>query len=260
MIKDVTFLNNKNQKISARIYSPADQQSLKRTEFLKSIPGVIFCHGLFSSKKGYKITQIAEDFTKAGFILLTFDFSFCGESEGKLADLSVIQEVEDLRCAVNYFKRCGINEIHLLGSSMGGTVSILFCSENDPVIKSLSVIAAPVKLLELMRTIAGIENIDKLPKNGMTSVHGVMINDKFFLEMKDINMKSSIRKMKKPVLIIHGDNDSTVDISNAQFLFENLSVKKKLTTIKNGNHYLKNDLEVEIIRKEVIDWIQSNRN
>ena len=66
IIENVQFTNDKNQKIAARIYY---KEAITKT-------GVIFCHGLFSGKDGYKITRLAGDIVNAGYTLFTFDFSF----------------------------------------------------------------------------------------------------------------------------------------------------------------------------------------
>jgi len=99
IVEDVNFKNGRGQSLAGRIYR----------EEAASGSGVIFCHGMFSNKDGYKITRMAGDIAAAGFTLLTFDFSFTGESGSAISELSIIQEVDDLECAVEYFRRYGID-------------------------------------------------------------------------------------------------------------------------------------------------------
>jgi len=127
----VAFPNNLGRGLAGKVYrggSPSPR-------------GVIFSHGLFSTKDGYKITNLAERIVGAGFDLLAFDFSFSGESGGNIGDLSIHQEVRDLDAAAGFFRGRGIAELHLMGSSMGGLVSLLFASEGTINIASLTLVA-----------------------------------------------------------------------------------------------------------------------
>jgi hypothetical protein len=93
-VEEITFENNLNKRLSGRIYRPDKPGDT----------GVVFSHGLFSSKDGYKITRLAGDIVSSGHALMAFDFSFSGESGGSISDISVLQEVADLAAAVRFFK------------------------------------------------------------------------------------------------------------------------------------------------------------
>ena len=246
--EDVFFLNKKNTRISGRIYR-AD--SVSET-------GVIFCHGLFSSKDGCKITALAEDIVIAGYTLLTFDFSFTGESGGNLSEMSVLQEVDDLRCAFRFFKEYGIKKIHLIGSSMGGVVTLLFASGRDYNPESLVLLATPIRLKELMHGISGIDDANSLNENGMTLVDGVFLNNFFFKELSEIDMLASVRGIDKPVLIIHGSRDEVVNASDAESLNRELRCDKKLFFIKDGDHSLTRDTDILFLKKTIIKWLNSH--
>jgi pimeloyl-ACP methyl ester carboxylesterase len=246
--ENIHFYNSKNQKIAGRIY---------RGE-TTSDNGVIYSHGLFSSKDGYKITRMASDIVESGFTLLTFDFSFAGESEGELSDISVIQEVDDLVNAVQFFKEYGIGTIHLIGSSMGGTVSLLYTSENQENLSTLTLIATPIDLVKLVQKIIKPQDIDSLPDDGFTDVQGVMIKNKFFKEQNHIDMRSAISRINVPTLIIHGQLDEAVDVDNAILLHASLNSKKKLVIVDDGEHTLTRDSDLKIIRENIIEWVISN--
>jgi uncharacterized protein len=247
MTEDVIFYNNKNQKIAGRIYKPAAQ----------SRGGVIFCHGFFSGKDAYKIVNMADDIVKAGFELLTFDFSFVGESGGDFKEFSILQEVEDLRSAVNYFQTRNIGAINLIGSSMGGTVSLLFASENLEVIKSLTLIATPIKMSELLNKINPALDISSISEDGMTYIEGVPVNNKFFIETSSIDTIKSVRTIRIPTLVIHGKKDAVVDFSNAKLIYELLQTEKKLVSIDDGEHNLTRSTDIRILKENIINWINS---
>src|SRR5882724_10395555 len=66
--------------------------------------GVILCHGMESTKEGTKHKLLGERLCHAGYVVLRFDFSYVGESEGEFADLTFRGEVEDLGGAWDFFR------------------------------------------------------------------------------------------------------------------------------------------------------------
>ncbi|MFH0975184.1 MAG: alpha/beta hydrolase [Spirochaetota bacterium] len=242
----VFFKNNKAQRIVGKIYRQDDL----------SPDGVIFCHGLFSTKDGYKITHLAEDIVNAGYTLLAFDFSFVGESEGNISELSVLQELEDLRYAFLFFRDYGIKKIHLVGSSMGGLVSLIFSSILGDRISSQTLIAAPVLLREIMHQMAQ-KDIDSLPEDGFTVVDGIQINNKFFKEYDKIDIGLLMNHLTVPTLVIHGGKDAVVPVNNASVLMKSIQCKKRLVLIEDGDHNLSRDSDLIILRDNIIEWLKS---
>jgi pimeloyl-ACP methyl ester carboxylesterase len=245
IIEKAFFLNNKSQKIAAKIYKATPA----------SMDGVIFCHGLFSTKDGYKITHLAEDIVSAGFTLLTFDFSFVGESEGNISELSILQEVDDLNSAFFFFQKYGILNTHLIGSSMGALVSLLFASVMGSRLYSQTLIAAPVLLNQITHSMAGV-NISTLPENGQTTVDGIPINNKFFKEAMKIDIEKAISNTTVPTLVIHGGKDEVVPVINAAALIKSISCEKRIVLIQDGDHNLSRDSDLDILRENILEWIK----
>lgn len=244
--ENVYFTNNLDQRISGRLHWKHSAGER---------PGIIFCHGLFSTKDGYKITRLAEPIVESGFTLLTFDFSFMGESGGDISELSVLQEVNDLHSAYGFLRGKNIETMHLAGSSMGGVVSLLYSARRPAGLKSITLIATPVLVENLMVLISGTGDISSLPEKEFTLIDGRRIPNSFFLEASRINMYDILNAIAAPALIIHGEKDAVVPHDNALWLHEKLNVPKKLITIDDGDHNLVNDHEVNIIRDQLIEWI-----
>ncbi len=243
--EDIFFTNNLGRRLAGRIY---------RSESYDDT-GIIFSHGLFSTKDGYKITRIAGDIAATGHRLMAFDFTFAGASGGDIAALSIIQEVEDLAAAVAFFKTRGIQKIHLMGSSMGAAVSILYASRQDPSIESLILIATPVDIQALFTRATGIDDVTLLPPDGMTTVEGIAIKNAFFLEIPGIDMAGALAAIRVPVLAIHGGRDTVVDPVNVALLEDNLSTFTKTVIIDDGDHNLTRDTDIRFLKKTIIAWL-----
>jgi len=240
MIEKTFFIhNNLNQRLSVKLSEPE--------KFNNDI--VIFSHGLFSSKDGYKINRLKNLFLELGILLVLFDFSFSGESEGDIFDISLIQELEDLRSVLFYFKsKYPASKFHFMGSSFGSAISLLLAQEID--CESLVLIASPANLKELILSL----NIKELNGNKI-SIDGVETNKKFLLELKNIDLIKNIDKIDSPVLLLHGEDDAIVPVAHSKKLDANLK-KSKLFIISNGNHNLVKDKEIDIMRKEIKIWLE----
>jgi putative redox protein len=244
IIDNFKFRNQRDVELAGRIYRKNSDQKA----------GVIFSHGLFSSKDGYKITQMAGSILDSGFALMTFDFTFSGESSGKIADISILDEVDDLKCAINFFKSRGFEKIHLMGSSMGAAVTILTASSGQFEIESLILIAAPLSFEKLIPAIKK-DHLNDLDLQGYTSVSGVMVNNRFIREIFAIDMIEAVKKIASPVLLVHGRLDAVVDFGNHDTFIENCTSTCFSLVIEDGDHNLTRDSDIIIISENVKGWL-----
>jgi putative redox protein len=243
-IENFRFPNSHGVELAGRIYRKNEDQKA----------GVIFSHGLFSSKDGYKITRMAESIVESGFALMTFDFTFSGESPGSIKDICILKEVEDLKCAVNLFKSKGIEKIHLMGSSMGAAVTILVSSQGLFNIESLILIAAPLSFEKLIPEIKK-EDAAALDSDGYSLIQGVMVNNRFIREIFEIDMIAAVKKIKVPVFIVHGKRDAVVDFSNLDVFMRNSGSECTPLVIEDGDHNLTRDSDISIISEKVKEWL-----
>jgi len=244
-IDNFTFRNMKGIELSARIYLP-------------DVPcgkGVIFSHGLFSSKDGYKIKKMAEGIVNCGYTLMTFDFTFSGESPGNIADISVMDEVNDLFSAIKIFREKGISKLHLMGSSMGAAVSVIAASESDVKFESLILIATPLDLLGIIPDITP-EKADLLEPSGYTSVQGIKLKNSFFKEIRNINMPEAVRRIKSPVILFHGGTDEVVKFSNHELFMENIKTEASAYVIPDGDHNLTRESDIDFMMRKISEWLR----
>jgi len=244
LIENFKFFNPHGVELAGRIYKKNDDQK----------SGVIFSHGLFSSKDGYKITRMAESIVESGFALMTFDFTFSGESSGNMKDISLLKEVEDLKCAVNFFKSRGMNKIHLMGSSMGAAVTILVSSLGIFDIESLILIAAPLSFAKLIPEIKK-DDVGTLDRDGYTSISGVLVNNRFIKEIFETDMVAAVKKIKVPSLNVHGKKDAVVDFSNLDTFMKNSGSECTPLVIEDGDHNLTRDSDISIISERIKEWL-----
>ena len=181
------------------------------------LPTVICCHGFGSSYKLCKATM-GMCFAMSGLQVYCFDFyggSTYSRSGGAMTEMSIFTERSDLSAVIEALKQLphvDKDNLFLLGESQGGCVAGItapgcadalkamilyypaFCIPDDARKRHLSVDAIPERFKVFDKTVGKIYSENLL----------------------NFDVYTEILPFDKPVLIIHGDNDSVVDVSYGQ--------------------------------------------
>ena len=221
-------------------------------EIDEKLPLVIFVHGY----KGYKDwgawNLMAEKFAEAGFFFVKFNFSHNGttvEDPENFANLEAFgnnnysKELSDLGCVIDYFiKDSKVDEqkVVLIGHSRGGGISIIKTCE-DERINGLITLAS----VDTLERFPAEENFEKWKENGVYYVENGRTKQQmphyfqFFEDFKNnehrFDVERSMEMAKAHVLIIHGTNDESVNVKNAEHLHI-LNPNSELDFIENANH------------------------
>lgn len=218
----------------------------------EKLPLVIFVHGY----KGYKDwgawNLMAKKFAEAGFFFVKFNFSHNGttvEDPHNFADLEAFgnnnysKELSDLGVVIDYFVKNGKvddQKIVLIGHSRGGGISIIKTYEDERI--------------NGLITLASVDTLDRFPKNdafekwkeagvyyvtnGRTKQempHYYQFYEDFEKDEHRFDVERATEMAKAHVLIIHGTNDESVSVRNAEHLHI-LNPNSELYLIENANH------------------------
>lgn len=114
-INRITLTSQDGTELKALVYDPSKKAD--------SRPGIVVAHG-FCGNKQY-MQPISIELVKRGFTVISIDFRGHGSSEGYLpANRRGSELDEDMIAAVEYLESLGIQQIGLVGHSMGGFTSI----------------------------------------------------------------------------------------------------------------------------------------
>ena len=191
-----------------------------------STPCVIVSHGLFSSKDSDKFVAIAEYFSERGIAVIRYDHHGCGESDGDIGDTTVTARIGDLEAifdvAVNHPLLA--NRIGLLGSSMGGFISI-FKGAADSGVKALVLWATPSHMGE------GREEIEEDARR-----EGVpLLKEAFYTDWRRYDARQAMQQVDH-CLILHGDTDEFVPVAQAEELYSLARHPKHVEIFRGGDH------------------------
>lgn len=245
--KRITFFNPRGQRLAGILHHPASQPDI----------AVILCHGMESSKESEKIVTLSRQLADRGILALRFDFAGSGESEGKFEEITYSGEVEDLRAAYDFVLHYKPKKIGVLGSSMGGTVALLFAAEEKNV-AALVTIAAPVHPERFSERLSTPEETEQWRAQGFTQYHGRRLNVSLLDDVEKLDVAKTARKISCPVLIIHGDKDDIVPVEEGRELFAALAGPKRLWIIEGSGHRLTEPAHLQKTLAESIDWLTQN--
>jgi len=241
----VKFLNSQGGTLVGYLFKP-----LRKTS-----SALVICHGFSGFKEVFKI--FARYFSLRGFVTLAFDFTGNGESDGFFTDGTISQEISDVNSAINFLKKDhGIEKICVVGHSMGGAVALLAASRN----KDINCVVALAPLAELQdkpyKKYAN-EMADVWDSKGLCDIVKCKkmrsLEMKFFYDLKNHDVLESVRKIKVPILVVHGDADSIIDIKEGRSIYNSAKVREKyFYKVKGTDHYFsKGKWKVS---KVVLDW------
>lgn len=199
---------------------------------------IVTCHGLYSSKDSEKYINIAHRFVQEELAVFRFDFTGCGESEGNVEDTTLTRRIEDLKCALDFLEQETYENIGVMGSSLGGCVSIL-TAEKDRRIRSLTTWATPFYLKELFMSLHTL-NLPKLRA-----------------DIQRYNMTRALDEMKHPFMIIHGSSDEIVPVSHAYALHDNANEPKAIRIIEGADHRFTDPFHRKKAIEITLDWFKN---
>jgi dipeptidyl aminopeptidase/acylaminoacyl peptidase len=203
---------------------------------------VIASHGLLSSKDSEKYIALGEQISREGISMLRFDFRGIGESEGSEEDNTVSKKIADLSAAIDFIRSYpGLeNRIGLIGSSLGGFLSLIKASE-DKEIRTIVIWATPLHLDDL-----GTKKQEEdypLPPEA------------FFEDLPKHRLVPLLHKVSN-CLVIHGEEDELVPLDQALGIFYNLSVPKEIHVIGGADHRLTDPAHRQRAIQLSVDWFK----
>ncbi|MFC1934456.1 alpha/beta hydrolase [Chloroflexota bacterium] len=252
MITRTVVLRVDGLKIAGRLYLPDRGDR-------PSYPTVCICHGIPSGNppdpadKGYPL--LAEGICRQGSAVFIFNFRGTGVSEG---NLDILGWTRDLKSAIDFlYASPEVDRPHLslLGFSAGAAVSI-YVASRDERIASVAVCACPAEFTLLTRFNSPSSLIERFRDIGairdMGFPHSVREWIGGFRLVSPIEHIAGIAP--RPLLLVHGNRDETVDVSHAHRLYAKAEEPKQIIIIDGAGHRLRQNDEAVT---SVTDWLKS---
>ena len=182
----------------------------------KRQPVAIIAHG-FNGSHHYGRTYF-KTLNDLGYQCYAFDFpcgSLSSRSNPNTMNMSVIDEQSDLEAIVRHFRQqpdVDAGNIVLIGESQGGFVSAITAAHIQQDVSKLVLVFPALCIPDNWNE--RYPRLEDIPDT--TRLWNVPIGRRFFEEVRGIDVFKTIRKYKKPVLIIQGDADTVVSMEDSR--------------------------------------------
>jgi len=222
-------------------------------------PGVILCHGfpigpLDARRSAGTFPELTDRAARElGCVTMTFNFSGCGDSEG---DFSLQAWVTDLRNAISHLISVStMQSVVLVGTSTGGSIAICVGAD-DPRVAAAALLspradfddwaAHPRRFLEHAREIGAIHD-QRFPPSV----------DEWAREFHRFRpLRSAQRFAPRPLMVMHGDDDDSVPVSDARQLV-NAHGEAELSLFSGAGHRLRHDPRAVAVLLGWLDRVRS---
>ena len=223
----------------------------------ENMPIVVFCHGYKGFKDWGCWNLMAREFASRGLIFFKFNFSMNGVTADDLSEITDIEsfsqnkysfELEDITAILDHVNSCSFLEsigrrkdrIILVGHSRGGAMALL--SARDERVSKVISLAAPDDLSERMPDLPELsnwKNSDRLEvintRTGLVLHHKYSFYEDFIENQQILDVHSAVAMLSKPVLLIHGEADESVDVEAAISLSA-ANPSAELVLLEDENH------------------------
>lgn len=215
-------------------------------------PTVIFCAGLFGSMDGD--THFLPAFVAAGFDVLQFDWRAHGVSEGERATFGV-HEASDLLGALDFLDAREVEQIGLLGFSMGGAVALRVAAVDSRV----ACVVCDGGFVHPEHAIEGFfrEKLGR-PLRPLARLVQHLIELRLGLNLGEASPLSYVGRIApRPVLFIYGERDPFVPLADQEAVLAACGEPKTVWRVEGAGHREAHKREPEAYRQRVIEFFRA---
>ena len=224
----------------------------------QSKPIVLYIHGFKGFKDWGHFNLMAEHFGNAGFVFVKINLSHNGTTPENLSDTMDLEafgrnnfsiEQDDINSVLDYFEsedfpvshsEINLEKVYLVGHSRGGGAAIIKTAE-DSRIKKLVTWASVSDLTFFISE----EILPQWKEDGVFYIMNARTNQKmplYYQIVEDFQSNKArftvleqAANIKVPHLVIHGDQDETIDLQSAHDIHK-CSPNSELFVVKDGLH------------------------
>lgn len=203
---------------------------------------VVYLHGFPGDMSG-SAADFCSAFSGAGYLAFRFDFSGSGTSQGAFRKKRMSDEVRDTKAAIDFLsKQYRFRRLILVGISTGAIDAALY-AHTDKRVSGLVLAAVVHRLDEAVHYDFSDRQAHDFWRKGYITydrpghwVHRKRLDKAFYDEYFKLDVPGAIKKYKRPLLIIHGENDEAIPLKEPRALYTIAHKPKRLVIIPGAGH------------------------
>ncbi len=248
MEQPIHFYNQDGEKLAGSLHLPEKHDGC----------GVVFGHCFTCSRHTRIIRETCDALAAENFMALRFDFSGNGQSEGEFSKSTYSKQIAEMQEASGVILKKGVRRLGLAGHSMGAVIAVLTAPRIETV-KAVCALAGRLTGLNAANFFSRsqIKELENTGKVSFTSRgRSLQLSTGFFADAKQYDLPETIKSLKTPLMVVHGDADEIIPVKNA-YLAKSLNPNRmELTVIAGADHMFSNDKHRSQIVKLVVKWFK----
>ena len=228
---------------------------------LQKKPGILFLGGLASDMEGTKAKFLEEWCLSNNKSFVRFDYSGHGKSDGNFTDGSILSWFED---ALSILDELTNGKQILIGSSMGGWISLLLAKNRPNKIHSIiGIAAAPDFTEDLMWTSFSEYEKKSIIKDGVLLQESEYSDEPYKISKNLIFHSRNCLVLREkldlgfPIRLLQGTADNDVPLDTALRLINHIDCNDaKLEIIKEADHSFSSDRCLKLIIKNLEELLE----
>ncbi len=216
----------------------------------------IFAHCFTCSKNLNAVVNIAEALNSMGIAVLRFDFTGLGQSGGEFSETDFSSNIQDLVDVAEYLSEEYEAPKLMIGHSLGGAAAI-YAGKKIESIEAIATVGAPSAPHHVQHLFQ--HSIDEIKEKGKALVQlggrGFTISKQFVEDITNTNMEEVMNTLRKPIIILHSPQDTTVEIKNAAEIYGYAHHPKSFISLNGADHLLTESKYSNYVGKMIAQWV-----
>ncbi len=181
---------------------------------------VIFTHCFTCSKDLKAIVRVGRGLAELGYLVLRYDLTGLGNSEGDFSKTNFSTNRADLRAAARFMAEHYSAPSFLIGHSFGGACSLSMAEEIASV-RAVVALASPSDTTHLADLLLRMNPKIGTDSQGEVTIGGrsYLITEQMIADFRAFDLPTLLRRLQKPTMLIHSPVDETLGFDHALRLY-----------------------------------------
>ncbi len=221
----------------------------------KPIAYALFAHCFTCGMDVVAASRISAALTKQGIAVLRFNFRGLGASEGNFSSTNFSTNLQDLIAASEFLRENYEAPQILIGHSLGGA-AVLGMADKVPEAKAVVTIGSPASADHVAHNFE--QSLDEINANGEAEVQlgfrTFNIQKQFIDDLEDYQ-HADYSTLNKALLVMHSPIDKTVNIAQAQQIYQGANHPKSFISLHKADHLLTSKQDAIYVANMISTWV-----
>ncbi len=222
------------------------------------VGAVVAGHCFTCSRHTGVLRHICKQLCAAGFMVLRFDFSGNGQSQGTFEQATWSKQILEMETAITLVQEKGAEWIGLAGHSLGAAIALLV-ARRQAAVSAVCRLAGRVSKTKPMHFLTSSQQ-DALAETGQVAFvsrgRQLSLNQEFFDDAERYDLLAATRSLERPMLVVHGDRDEIIPVSEAELAKATNPERVELVVVPDGDHMLANADHQQQVARTVTEWFR----